>query len=232
MKSLRFVLSLDGGIKAEQEVIDHLKAYPSGRRQNKIRELLLLGVVASRNGRQPYDRTQYSGYEPQSHRITAYLRDDAPDDEAILAAIKDVPRPYQPVRLKEALVLGHVIATTDQSLARPAVSLARLAADPSLAPDQDVGVQSHRSSSTTDSSAWTAAPPLQGRARLESQSVGQVGDADTVIHSRTANAPSSAKLMTNPSAGESGGGSLSKVNDIDEGERTLSLKQAIQGLFQ
>lgn len=58
-----------------------------------------------------------------------------------------------------------------------------------------------------------------------------MGDAGASSHSRTANAPSSATPMTTPSAGESGG-SLTKVNDIDEGERTLSLKQVIQGMFQ
>lgn len=151
MKSLRLILSLDAGIKLEKDVIDYVGKQPQGRRQNKVRELLALGVAASRNGAQPYDRTQYSGYEPQSHRIPVYLRDDSPDDKPILETIKDVLRPYWPARLKEALVLGHlglstqegkrgtILAIADQSPARTAVSLARATAAPSPSPDQDVG---------------------------------------------------------------------------------------------
>jgi hypothetical protein len=243
MKSLRFILSLDAGIKLEQDVIDYLEAHPQGRRQNKMRELLVLGVAASRNGRQSYDRTHYSGFEPQSHRVCVYLRDDSPDDAPVMAAIKDVLRPYQPARLKEALVLGHlelstqpgtrgdVLAVTDQVPPRTMVSLAHSAADSSPLVGQDVGRPTHRSSSIAGDPVGTVVAPRQVGAGLESRVVQRATDSYPLRVNSAANAPPSETLLTSAPDDKSVD-SLGEVTATNGGENATSTRQVIQGLFQ
>jgi hypothetical protein len=244
MRSRRLTLSLDAGIKPEQDVIDYLEAHPQGRRQIKVRELLVLGVAAGLKGRLPYDRTQYSGLEPQSHRIPAYLRDDDPDDQRILAAIKDVPKPYQPARLKEAMVLGHLeliaqkgirgTARVDaaRSSLRPADSLASINAVPSLPPDQDGDEHRHLSSPLASNPAEAVAPPRhEADAGLENRDAQRETESWPLRGSSAATAAPSETMLPNPSDDKSSD-LLGEVNAINDGEGTTTRRQLLQGLFQ
>jgi hypothetical protein len=85
MRARRFTIPLDMGVLHEFHVIEFVESYPQGRRQQKIRELLVAGAAAIEEGHHSYDRIKLSGYDPLVQRVVAHLKDDAPDEPRFCA---------------------------------------------------------------------------------------------------------------------------------------------------
>lgn len=107
MKARRFSLTLRGEVAAESQIVLELRKWPQGRRQTRVRVLLQLGFRSLNAGHFAIGR--FKPGESQviaSGRFFVHLQPRVPEDDAVLAAMEQVPAARRSSWLRELLLLG------------------------------------------------------------------------------------------------------------------------------